>query len=170
MYGNIRWGNDRSRLQTPDVVLYIHTHAAAGRARMVWDRADSINFKQITPCGLHNWTSSSSYRFHIAIGVLTPSLHNLSLGQSAICPSPFLLFFTSLPQECMRDRQSNISTKCLGDQESQSLQKIVPYKVTIYRGTKAFKSVVRVDQGQVKRREGLRVSKLGLVQSLDRNF
>ena len=35
---------------------------------------------------------------------------------------------------------------------------IVPNKVTKYRRTKAFKSVVRVGYGQVKRREDLRVS------------
>ena len=35
---------------------------------------------------------------------------------------------------------------------------IVPYKVTKYRRTKAFKSVVMVGKGQGKRREGLRVS------------
>jgi len=35
---------------------------------------------------------------------------------------------------------------------------IVPYKVTKYRCTKAFKSAVGVGQGQVKSREGHRVS------------
>jgi len=34
---------------------------------------------------------------------------------------------------------------------------IVPYKVTKYRRTKAFKSAVRVGYGQVKRREGPRI-------------
>jgi len=35
---------------------------------------------------------------------------------------------------------------------------IVQYKVTKYRRTKAFKSVVRVSYGQGKRREDIRVS------------
>jgi len=35
---------------------------------------------------------------------------------------------------------------------------VVPYKVTKYRCTKAFKSVVRVGYGLCKRRDGLSVS------------
>jgi len=42
--------------------------------------------------------------------------------------------------------------------------KVVPQKVTKYRRTKAFKSIVRVSLGQDKRREGPRVSiRVGLV-------
>ena len=36
--------------------------------------------------------------------------------------------------------------------------RIVPFTVTKYQSTKAFKSVVRVYQGQAKRRDVLRVS------------